>query len=124
MWKRLDNYFKSANGKIDANKYFEICEQLGEEPDPDKIPVEIEDLPDIVKEALYAFNMLGDRIQAEVGYLGKDYSNLREIMNTQFIEDEQLYLQILNWLDSRAIEKSADTMKREHEKLKRKRKGG
>lgn len=124
MWKRLANYFKTADAKISADKYFEICEQLGQEPDPDKIPVEIHDLPMIVQEAFYTFNMLGDRIESDVGYLGKDYSNLRTIMDTQHIEDEQLFLEILNWLDSRAIEKSAESMKREHEKLKRKNKSG
>ena len=69
---------------------------------------------------MYAFNLMGDRIVADIGYLGKDYSNLSVIQDALGIENNELFLELLYWLDSRAIEKSAETMKREHEKLKRK----
>ena len=124
MWRRLEKFFQGTDSKITADKYFEICEQLGQEPELEKIPIEGSDLPPIVQEAIGIFNMLGDRLAPDVGYLGKDYSNLKLLMNTVHIEDEPLFLEILNWLDSRAIEKSAETMKREHEKLKRKPRSG
>ena len=64
--------------------------------------------------------MLGDRIAADIGYLGKDYTNLAIYMEVHDIQDKEFFLDIINWLDSRAIQQSADAMKREREKLKRK----
>tara|TARA_R110000796_G_scaffold55940_6_gene129956 strand:+ start:2381 stop:2575 length:195 start_codon:yes stop_codon:yes gene_type:complete len=64
--------------------------------------------------------MLGDRIAADIGYLGKDYTNLPIYMEVHGIQDKEFFLDIINWLDSRAIQQSADAMKREREKLKRK----
>tara|TARA_R100000479_G_C6246348_1_gene150740 strand:- start:138 stop:335 length:198 start_codon:yes stop_codon:yes gene_type:complete len=64
--------------------------------------------------------MLGDRIVADIGYLGKDYTNLPVLMEVYDIEDKELFLEIINWLDSRAIKQNAEMMKRERDKLKRK----
>jgi len=64
--------------------------------------------------------MLGDRIVADIGYIGKDYSNLSVLMEVCYIEDKELFLEILYWLDSRAIKQNAEQMKRERDKLKRK----
>ena len=119
MWERLTKFFNNVDSKITADRYFEICEQMGKEPDPERIPVEWHDLPIIVQLAVQAFNMLGDRLVADIGYLGKDYTNLSVIMNTLEIDNKELFLEILHWLDSRAIQKSAEQMKREREKLKR-----
>ena len=106
---------------MSADRYFEICEQLGQEPELERIPIEWNDLPVLAQSAVYTFNMLGDRIEADIGYLGKDYTNLPLIMETFEIEDNrELFLEILNWLDQRAIKQNAEHMKREREKLKRK----
>ena len=120
FWKRLDRFFKNVDSKIDVDKYFEICEQLGQEIDWDKVPVSWADLPEIAREAINTFNMLGDKIEADIGYLGKDYTNLPLYMEVYKVENKELFLEILLWLDSRAIEKSAEKMKRERDKLKRK----
>ena len=93
---------------------------MGHEPDPERIPVEWQDLPHIAQAAVYTFNMLGDRIVADIGYLGKDYSALAILMDTLEVENRELFLEIINWLDSRAIKQNAEHMKREREKLKRK----
>lgn len=120
MWERLTKFFNNAEAKVTADKYFEICEQMGTEPDPQKIPVEWKDLPNIVQISISIFNMLGDRLVADIGYLGKDYSNLTELIKAYEIEDTELFLELINWLDSRAINQSAEYMKRERDKLKRK----
>jgi len=120
MWSRLKKFFDVADQKITADKYFEICEQLGQEPDPERIPVEWADLPELTRDSINIFNTLGDRIVADIGYLGKDYSNLGNLLDAYKIEDVALALDIIFWLDSRAIKQSQDHMKREREKLKRK----
>ena len=97
-----------------------MCEQLGKEPNPDEIPPDWEDFPEIVQVAISTFNMLGDRVFPEIGYIGKDYTNLSEFMEVYEIQDKEYFLDILNWLDSRAIKKSSEELKREYDKLKRK----
>ncbi len=100
---------------MSADKYFSIQEQLGREIDPDKIPPEISDFPEVVQNAIIAFNMLGDRIVADIGYLGKDYTLLPVLMEE---ENKELFLEVLAWLDSKAREKSAEEMKKARSKRK------
>ena len=100
------------------DRYLDMCEQLGTEPDPDKIPPDLEDFPDVVQEALDVFNKLGDRVVADIGYLGKDYSILNVYMND--IEDKATFLDVLTWIDGKVIMESAEEMKRAREKLKKK----
>lgn len=102
------------------DRYLTMCEQLGKEPSPDEIPPDWEDFPEIVQVAINTFNMLGDRVFPEIGYIGKDYTNLSEFMEVYEIQDKEYFLDILNWLDSRAIKKSSEELKREYDKLKRK----
>lgn len=101
-------------------KYLEVCEQLGQEPNPDKMPPAWEDLPEVAQFAINTFNILGDRVYPEIGYVGKDYTNLDRFIRLYEPSDEELFLEILNWLDSRAIKKSSEQLKKEYDKLKRK----
>jgi len=102
------------------DRYFMMCEQLGKEPDPEEIPPDWEDFPDIVVEAMTVFSMLGDRIMADIGFVGKDFTNLPHYIDIYNIQDKELFLEILVFLESRAIDQSRETMKKERDKLKRK----
>ena len=79
------------------------------------------DFPDIVVLAINTFNRLGDRVYSEIGYIGKDYTNLKLYMDLYGIDtqDEDFFLEFLEWLDARAIKKSAEQLKREYDKIKR-----
>jgi len=105
------------------DKYLDLMEQMGREPNDAEIPPDFDDLPDIFTYAVQTFNLLGDRIVGDIGYIGKDYTNLPQLMEVWEIEDKQYFLEILSWLDSRAIKKSSEHMKKEREKLKRKSRG-
>lgn len=100
-----------------------MCEQLGKEPLDTEIPPDWEDFPDIVVQALNTFNMMGDRVAADIGYLGKDYTNLPIFMEVWGVEDKELFLDILHFLETRAVKQSQELMKRERDKLKRKTSG-
>lgn len=106
------------------DRYLTMCEQLGKEPVDEEIPPDWEDFPDIVIQAFNTFNMMGDRIVADIGYVGKDYTNLPIFMEVWGVEDKELFLDILHFLETRAIKQSQEIMKREREKLKRKTSGG
>lgn len=96
----------------------EVCQQAGVTPKPEKIPPGVEDFPETVQMALEVFNNLGDRI-GEGGYQGKDYTTLPIWLSIYEIEDKEFFLKLLNWIDSRAIKKSAEDFKREMQKAKR-----
>jgi len=117
--------FQSLDQGISQDKYFEIQQQMGQPIEEDKVPRRIEDFPDLVILAINIFNRLGDRVYPEIGYVGKDYTNLNLYMNTQGIEkrQEDFFLEILEWLDARAIKKSSEQLKREYDKIKRKSSG-
>jgi len=103
-------------------RYFKMCEQLSQEPVEEEIPPDIEDFPDIAIDALTTFSCLGDKILPDIGYLGKDFTNLPFYIESNGIDKdkEELFLEILINLESRAINQSQEQMKREREKLKRK----
>lgn len=102
------------------DRYFDMQEQMGIEPDWDRVPVDFKEFPNIVPYALEIFSRMGDRVYPEIGYIGKDYTNLPIIMDSYPIEDKDLLLEILEWLDARAIKKSSEQLKREYDKIKRK----
>ena len=105
------------------DRYFEMMELLEQEPKAEEIPPDFEDLPDIFTYAVQTFNLLGDKIVPDIGYVGKDYTNLPQLIEIWEIDDKHYFLEILSWLDSRAIKKSSDHLKRERDKLKRKSSG-
>ena len=103
-----------------------MCEQMGQEPKEEEIPPDINDFPDIAIHAINTFAYLGDRVYPDIGYIGKDFTNLPyylDMYGIESIEDKELFLEILTYLESRAIKHSQETLKREREKLKRKNSG-
>ena len=100
-----------------------MCEQMGQEPKDEEIPPDLEDFPNIAIHALNTFAYLGDRVYPDIGFIGKDFTNLSyylDMYGIENIEDKELFLEILIYLESRAVKKSQETLKREREKLKRK----
>lgn len=105
---------------LNRESYFEMCKQLNEEPEYDKIPPELEDFPEDVQLAISIFGKLGDIVVADIGYLGKDYTALPLHMQIAEITDQEVFLETLLRLDERVKKRSAEMMQREREKLKRK----
>jgi len=102
------------------DRYLEMMEQLGKDPVPEEVPPDYEDFPQIVLSAIDTFNGLGDRIYGDVGYTGKDYTNLPYFMEIHRIRDKELFLEILLRLDANMIEQSSKRLKAEMDKAKRK----
>jgi len=75
----------------------QICEQLGEEPDPEKMPPSLGDFPLEVQEAFLVHSLLPDRWDGMSGaYMGKDLSALGEIFSIYGIEDRRTVLYFLS----------------------------
>ena len=69
------------------DKYLEMMEQLNQEVVDEEIPPDFQDLPEIIVLAVNTFNSLGDRIYPEIGYVGKDFTNLPFFINIHGIDD-------------------------------------
>lgn len=104
------------------DQYLMMCEQTGEEIDWEKCPPAWEDFPDIVVSCLNIFNSMGDRVYPDVGYIGKDFVNFKFLLEQYKINKHQVdyVLEIILWLDSRAIEKSQKRIKTEYDRMKNK----
>lgn len=121
--ERLEKLHQNLDSGLTREKYLKMQEQLGQEPVEQDIPPDWNDFPEIVSIAIKTFSMLGDKVYPDIGYTGKDYTNLNHFIDVYGIEDKEYFLELLHWMDSRVIKKSSEEMKRQHEKLKRKSSG-
>ena len=99
-----------------------MCEQTGQEIDWEKCPADWEDFPDLVWETVDIYNSLGDRIFPDVGYVGKDFTNLQFIfkMRKTSNHEQEIIFDLVLWLDARNIKLSQEKLKAEHAKIKQK----
>ena len=100
-----------------------MCEQTGEEIDWDRCPPEATDFPESIITGLNIFNSLGDRIYGDVGYVGKDFTNLNLLFDLYKIKtniEKDWILEIILFLDARQIKESQASIKAELERIKSK----
>ena len=104
------------------DQYLRMVEQTGEEIDWDRCPPDVEDFPPIIIDAMNIFNSLGNRIYPDVGYMGKDYTNLSAMKDLYGIQEhqEEYLMDILIFLDFRNVEESRKSIKAQMDKMKNK----
>ena len=104
------------------DQYLEMMDQMNEEPDWDKCPPDWEDFPELVVTCMNLYHSMGDRIFPDIGFIGKDYTNFKFLLENYGIEEHQkdFVFDTLLWLDSRAIEESQKKLKAEYDRMKRK----
>tara|TARA_Y100000004_G_scaffold77462_4_gene87133 strand:- start:7633 stop:7956 length:324 start_codon:yes stop_codon:yes gene_type:complete len=105
---------------MDKDRYLSMMDELGQEPKIEEIPPSLEDFPEIVIDAINTFNSLGDKVFPEIGYIGKDYTNLPYYIEIYKVENTDVFLEILLRLDAEAIRLAQDKLKREYDRMKRK----
>ena len=94
---------QNAAVNMTKESYFEMCEMLGTEPKDEDIPVELEDFPLEVQQALNVYRMLRDEWDAMSGvYLGKSLIGITEIMDATEIDlaDRKLTITLIRMIDS------------------------
>lgn len=87
--------------------YFEMCEMMGSEPDPNEIPVEFDDLFVDVQEALGIYSKLRDEWDTMNGvYLGKNYSGILDIFTILDVpvEDRKTMFELIGIIDKHRSE--------------------
>lgn len=84
-------------------QYFELCETLGSEPIEEEIPLELEDLPELVQTAFSLYETLQDEWEYMGGnYVGKRLSNILMLFDLYEIPKEEhlLVYKIISIVDS------------------------
>ena len=110
---------------MNKDQYLRMVEQTGEEIDWDRCPPDLEDFPEIVTTAMNIFHSLGNRVYPDVGYMGKDYTNLHILNKLYGVEEHQqeYIMDLLLFLDARNIEASQKSIKAQLDKVKNKKNG-
>lgn len=94
----LTSYFQNASLGVTKDMYFEICEQLGNEPVEEEIPIEMDDFPDEIQETLNIYFRLRDEWEGFSGtYMGKSFTGLTEILDIYNI-DRHSRQDVLDWI--------------------------
>ena len=100
-----------------------MVEQTGEEIDWERCPPEWDDFPQSVPTAMEIFNCLGDKIQSEIGFVGKDFTNIDMLYNLHDIthpKEKDWTLELLLYLEGQAIDRSQKAINAEYVKAKNK----
>jgi hypothetical protein len=102
-----------------------MCEQLGTEPDPKRMPPSTADLPDEVQFAFIVFNHMPDRWDGMSGtYLGKDWSSIGFFLDLFEIEDKKLVVYFLSRIETWYSKKINDKQEAKRKAEERKSKAG
>lgn len=95
--------------------YFEMCEQLGEEPLEHEIPLELSDFPELVQQCFVMYGILSDNWDSMGGnYLGKDYSIVFKLFDIYQVSDPSeklLSLDFMQHIDSVRAKLISDKIK-------------
>lgn len=92
---------------MSKEQYFDMCEQLGNEPVDSEIPIEFDDFPLEAQTALSIYKVLRDEWEYMAGnYLGKNLNGIFEVFDVYNIEasDKRFYLELIHMIDSIRIE--------------------
>lgn len=99
----LEAFFQNMSAKMTKELYFEMCEALGSEPVESEIPIEIDDFPEEVQEAINVYYKLRDEWDTMNGvYMGKSYTGLRDILDILEIptQDRKYVLEWVSTMDA------------------------
>ena len=106
---------------MDMEKYLRMCEQMGVEPDPAKMPLEQSAFPDEVQVAFFMFSLLSDTWDGQSGtYLGKDWSQCAQIFDIYGIEDKKTTLFLMKDYESVMMKYRMEESERKRKESERK----
>ena len=105
------------------DQYLRMVEQTGEEIDWERCPPDAEDFPQSVLTIMNVYNSLGNRIESDIGFVGKDFTNLNLLSDLENIvtdSEKDWAFELLLYLDSYFVAESQQKMKAEFDKMKKK----
>lgn len=98
-----------------------ICEQLGQEPDPTKMPLELSEFPEEVQVAFFMFSLLPDHWEGMSGtYMGKYWDGIDYFFKLYDVEQPRLTLYIMKMYERKLVEFRADKAEKKRKQEERK----
>ena len=86
------------------DKYLRLCEQLGQEPDPAKMPLEPFHFPEEVQVAFFMFSLLPDYWEGMSGtYMGKHWDGIEYFFNLYGIDNPKDILYIMKMYENELV---------------------
>lgn len=81
-----------------------MCAALGSEPVESEIPVEFDDLPELIQQAIEIYTFLPDRWEGmSATFMGKDYTIVFDLFKTFKIKnasEKKLFLRFMSTMDA------------------------
>lgn len=97
-----------------------LCEQLGQEPDPNKMPLETSVFPHEVQVAFFIFELLPDKWDGMSGYyLGKDWSSTSLLFEIYDIENRREVLYFAKLYENLIVNFKAEEAARKQKQAER-----
>ena len=97
-----------------------MCEQLGQEPDPDEMPPELKDFRLEIQEAFLVHAMMPDKWDGASGsYMGKDWSPLMDLLTINEVADKKTTVFFLKHVESYSTMNINAELKRKQDANKR-----
>lgn len=98
-----------------------LCEQLGQEPDPTKMPLELSEFPEEVQVAFFMFSLLPDHWEGMSGtYLGKYWNGIDYFFDVYDIENPRVILYLMKLYESIIVENRAKMSERKRKQSEQK----
>ncbi len=121
----MEKYLDNSGIGMSKEAYLRMCFEMGDEPDPNKIPPEITDFPIQVHQAFEIYNALSDNYvnnSVSVVFVGKDYSAFDIVAELVLVpkEDRLEVFRIVQFLDSRARQQALKDAEKAAKKLSKK----
>ncbi len=114
----LEVHFNASDKKF--KEYLIVCDRLGKEPDPNKMPMNFGNFPYEVQLAFLIYDHLPDRWEGMSGsYLGKEWSAVGTLLDTYKVEERKVILFFIKAIDninSRLINKSLEEERKKRDK--------
>ena len=102
-----------------------LCEQLGEEPDPTKMPLEPSDFPEEVQVAFFMFSLLPDHWEGMSGtYMGKYWDGLDYFFKVYEVENPRTILYFMKLYEVEIVAYKANQADKKRKAEERKAKSG
>lgn len=110
---------------MDVEKYLRLCEQLGQEPDPTKMPLEYSEFPEEVQVAFFIFSLLADNWEGMSGsYLGKYWDGIEYYFKLYEVDEPKTILYIMKMYEGIIVEHRAEKAEQRRKAEERKAKQG
>ena len=117
----LVQQIEGSSSKIDVEKYLKICEELGEEPDPERMPPDASVFPLEVQVAFFVYNHLSDRYEGMSGtYLGKEWGPCFKLFELFEVEDTVVTHFFMKMIERLTITHSAKLAEKDRKQRERK----